>query len=105
MLTKYNNVHDTHLFLHSSSSSNTGSLDRVHCLIESRIFEVCSAVDKFDNVGFFLCVGLCFISPISDTAPLGQEVTEQKGLDPSVADLDKIGDYVKRKGLSQQLAE
>ena len=35
-------------------------------------------------------------------AEVKEEMTEQKGLDPSVA--DKIGEYVKYKGVSHQLS-
>ena len=49
----------------------------------------------------FLRVDLCFVSLLPIQLPwakVKEEMTEQKGLDGSVA--DKIGDYVKRKGVS-----
>ena len=69
-----------------------------HRRILDGIFEVCgvapekirtisSAVDKLDKMPW---------------ADVKKEMTEEKGLDPAVA--DKIGEYVKHKGLSTVLS-
>ena len=50
-----------------------------------KIRTISSAVDKLDKMAW---------------ADVKKEMTDEKGLDPSVA--DKIGEYVKHKGMSTQ---
>ena len=98
----------------SSKNSPLGQVN--HRKLLDGIFEVCgvppdkirsisSAVDKLDKVRF-TSFRVGSISPDFQFqlpwAMVKEEMTDQKGLDPSVA--DKIGDYVKLKGITS-LAE